>query len=233
MSYPDKVEPLPLTVKETEFGMDAALRGLRERGYYPPVVLDIGAAVGSWTESALRYWPHGEYYCIEALDERHPNLQALVERTGANVKILACGVADIDGVLEMGVTESLWDSSFAYQGSEMRHVNVFTLDTLFASNRIVPPSLLKLDVQGFEKKIISGGESALKHCSVILMECSFYPFCPSMGTLDDTIAFMSRRGYVPYEFVDLLRRPLDRAMGQCDIIFVRKNHWLIANTAWS
>ena len=53
-----------------------------------------------------------------------------------------------------------------------------------------------------------------------------------MRTLDQTIAFMSEHGFIPYEFVDFLRRPLDGAMGQCDILFVRSGHPLVGDRRW-
>ena len=229
----DRVPAVRSTLGNSEFGMDAALRGLRERGYYPPVVMDIGAAIGGWTKLASRYWPRSHFFCNEALEERRRDLEALARRGGTDITILMCGVADEDGVFKMGVTESLWDSSFAYEGKEARELRVFCLDTLLAEELIKPPSFLKLDVQGFETRIIRGGRAALKVCDVILMECAFYSFCSAMQTLDQTIGFMASHDYVPYEFVDLLRRPLDGAMGQCDLVFVRKNHWLVAQKSWA
>ena len=95
------------------------------------------------------------------------------------------------------------------------------------------PSFIKMDVQGFEKRVIDGGPSAFKHADLVLMECQFIPFCQDMRSLDETIAHMSSIGFVPYEFVDFLRRPLDGAMGQCDIMFVKKGHSLISNISWA
>jgi hypothetical protein len=54
-----------------------------------------------------------------------------------------------------------------------------------------------------------------------------------MRTLDVTIAYMSANNFIPYEFVDYLRRPLDGAMGQCDILFIRKDHPLVSKKQWS
>lgn len=51
-------------------------------------------------------------------------------------------------------------------------------------------------------------------------------------SLDQTIAFMSEHGFIHYEFVDFLRRPLDGAMGQCDILFVRSGHPLVSDRRW-
>jgi methyltransferase, FkbM family len=212
--------------------MDAALRGLRERGYNPPVILDIGAAAGGWSRHALRYWPASRFYCIEALEERRKELELLQGSTAHYVTVLICGVADHDGKLRMGITDSLWDSSFAYEGRSSREIEVFSLDTLLSQSKIEPPSFLKLDVQGYEIKILEGGKISLSRCDVILMECQFYKFCPDMRTLDKTIIYMSNLGFVPYEIVDVLRRPLDGAMGQCDFLFVRREHWLVSDSRW-
>ena len=62
----------------------------------------------------------------------------------------------------------------------------------------------------------------MRHADLILLECTFFAFCEDMRTLDVTIAYMSAHNFIPYEFVDYLRRPLDGAMGQCDILFIRK-----------
>jgi len=43
---------------------------------------------------------------------------------------------------------------------------------------------------------------------------------------------MAERNFIPYEFVDYLRRPLDGAMGQCDILFIRRGHPLISDVGW-
>jgi hypothetical protein len=104
---------------------------------------------------------------------------------------------------------------------------------LLSQGRIPPPSFVKIDVQGFEKRVLDGGVAAMRTAELVLMECQFFPFCEDMHTLDVTIADMSARGFVPYEFVDFLRRPLDGAMGQCDILFARRGHRLLADTRWA
>ena len=91
---------------------------------------------------------------------------------------------------------------------------------------------MKLDVQGYERLVLDGGERALRYADLVLMECAFFAFCESMCTLDVSIAYMAQRGFIPYEFVDFLRRPFDGAMGQCDLLFVRRDHPLASNKRW-
>jgi FkbM family methyltransferase len=217
---------------QPQFGMHVALTGLRDRGYVPDVVFDIGAADGSWTRQALQIWPKSRYVCFEPLAERRAALDALVAERPRQVLIQLLGVGDADCELSLGVTDFLWDSSFAYSGSSARIVPVRKLDSLFSEGLIPRPSFVKIDVQGFEKRVIDGGANVLSNTAFILMECTFIAFCDEMSTLDISIAFMSERGFIPYEFVDFLRRPLDGAMGQCDILFIKRNHQLVSNPVW-
>lgn len=214
-------------------GMVQALRGLRARGYVPDVVYDVGASDGSWTRMALDVWPRARFACFEPLEERRGALADLAAAHPRQISVVPVGVGDEDTTLSLGITDALWDSSFAYAGASARSVPVRRLDTLLGQGAIDPPDLVKLDVQGFERRALAGGLRAVAHAQVVLMECSFFPFCAEMVTLDQSIAFMADRGFVPYEFVDYLRRPLDGAMGQCDLLFVRRGHALLADARWS
>jgi FkbM family methyltransferase len=219
-------------IADSGIGMAATLSGLKHRGYVPRVVYDVGAADGSWTRQAMTYWPESTYVCFEPLAERKKDLDALQASRPSQILIEACGVGDADGELAMGVTDFLWDSSFAYSGSSARTVPVRRLDSLIATGTPMP-SFIKIDVQGFEKRVLDGGQAAMRHADLILMECTFFAFCEDMRTLDVTIAYMSANDFIPYEFVDYLRRPLDGAMGQCDILFIRKDHPLVSKKQWS
>ena len=223
---------MSLVSSQPPFGMHVTLTGLSGRGYCPDVVFDIGAADGSWTRHALQVWPKAHYVCFEPLAERRAALDTLVAECPSQVFLQPYGVGDADCELSLGVTDFLWDSSFAYGGSSARNVSVRKLDSLFAQGLIPRPSFVKIDVQGFEKRVVEGGENVLSNTDFVLMECTFIAFCEEMRTLDKSIAFMSERGFVPYEFVDFLRRPLDGAMGQCDILFIRMNHQLVSNRKW-
>lgn len=217
-----------------DFGMERALRGLAERGYTPEVVYDVGAADGAWTRLASTVWPNARFVCFEPLQERDEPLKRLARDLPGRVQAMQIGVGNEDSEMQMGVADGLWASSFAYGGVSERTLPVRRLDGLVASGVIPPASFLKLDVQGFELRVLEGASQlALAQVDFILMECQFFPFCEDMRTLDETIACMSKLGYVPYEFVEFLRRPLDGAMGQCDLIFARRGHSLVSDLRWA
>ncbi len=215
-----------------DFGMEAALSGLRHRGYKPAVVYDVGAAIGSWTALAAAFWPDSRFYCFEPLSERRAALAELA-KTSPQVAVHHIGISDTDGALELTVTDDLWGSSFAYTGTQHRSVPIRQIATLIEVDGLPPPNFLKVDVQGFERRVLKGAGNHLATCDLVLLECQFFAFSQEMTTLDEPIAMMSQSGFVPYEIVDFLRRPLDGAMGQCDIIFVRRNHELVADRRWA
>jgi FkbM family methyltransferase len=219
-------------IADRDFGMGVALNGLKQRGYSPRAIFDIGAADGAWARFALSVFPNAHIVCFEPLAERVTALEQLVSESKGKVRFLNVGVGDVDTELSIGITESLFDSSLAYGASISRTIPVRTLDTLFRTEHLELPSFVKIDVQGFEKRVIDGGPSVFSHADIVLMECQFLPFCKDMRTLDQTIAHMSSLGFIPYEFVDLLRRPLDGAMGQCDIMFIKRKHALVSKPVW-
>lgn len=182
---------------------------------------------------ALDSWAHARFHCFEPLEARREQLTSLAARHPGRITYHGLGVSDTDGELALGVTEDLWASSFAYEGVKSQPARVRSLDSLLSQNAIPKPDFVKIDVQGFERRVIEGGRETLAACDFILMECAFYPFCQEMRRLDETIAFMSGKGFAPYEFVDFLRRPVDGAMGQCDILFIRKDHRLMRDARWS
>lgn len=224
---PEPPPPAPL------FGMQTALEGLAARGFSPRIVFDIGASNGAWTELAAPLWPEAHFHCFEPLEQRRAAMEEMKQRYPGRITHHALGVGDADGELSLGVTEDLWASSFAYKGASAQTAPVRTLDSLLQEGAIAPPQLVKIDVQGFERRVIEGGRRTLEACDFVLMECAFYPFCADMQRLDQSIAFMAEAGFAPYEFVDFLRRPADGAMGQCDILFIRREHAWMKDTRWA
>jgi FkbM family methyltransferase len=213
-------------------GMDLCLNALAQREYSPQVVLDIGAAQGSWTKLAMQSWPDAEYFMIEPLEERLTALQVLTNQHN-NIKFMLAAAGSEPGTLHIDVTPDLDSSSLMYSGSASREVPIISIDNLFDEGVIKQPDFIKIDVQGYELKVLSGAKKVLKSSDFILLELQFFRFSSEMILLHESIVWMNEQGFQPYEIVDVLRRPLDNAMGQCDILFIRKDHWLLKNQNWS
>jgi len=65
-----------------------------------------------------------------------------------------------------------------------------------------------------------------------LLEVSWLRIGP-VPLLEEVLGVMTGRGYVPYDIFGQNYRPLDRALWQTDILFLRRDSTLLQNTAWS
>jgi hypothetical protein len=49
----------------------------------------------------------------------------------------------------------------------------------------------------------------------------------------EVVCFMNRNGYVLFEIIDILRRPLDHALAQIDAVFVKQDSELRRDHRWA
>jgi hypothetical protein len=84
------------------------------------------------------------------------------------------------------------------------------------------PLLLKLDVQGFEDKVIAGGENVVARAKIIIIEVSFQPLYEGGLLFDDIYRILKERGFAYHGNFDQLLSPKDGRALQADAIFCRK-----------
>jgi hypothetical protein len=83
------------------------------------------------------------------------------------------------------------------------------------------PLLLKLDVQGFEDKVIIGGEDVVARAKIIIIEVSFLPLYEGAPLFDDIYQILKTRGFTYNGNFDQLLSPEDGRPLQADAIFSR------------
>ena len=226
------MESLQLLHK-SEIGMEACLRGLKSRGFNPKVVFDVGAAKGEWTKLAIRYWPTAEYTLFEPLIEREIDLNNL-QKKHPNVNYVLTALGAKTKEVELGVNkENLYVSSLMFKGDETRKVLQQSIHDLARSGKLLQPDFIKIDVQGAQLLVLEGAKDTIKNCSLILLEVPFYRFSQAHSIFHEYIIWMTEHQFIPYEIVDVLRRPVDGAMGQCDILFCKVGHKLMSDHRWN
>ncbi len=104
--------------------------------------------------------------------------------------------------------------------------------SLIDKNDIPIPDLMKIDVQRFELEVLKGGESCFGYTEVFILEVSLFQFLENQPLLHEVINFMLDRNYVLYDFLNMAHRPLDRALGQIDACFVRRDGLLRDSDRW-
>jgi FkbM family methyltransferase len=215
------------------FGLDLvprsvdALERLARTGVKVRTVLDIGAALGDWTRSTAAVFPSAVYVLVEPLEEFSQCLESASR--GVNGSVVQAAAASTSGEGTLHVHRDLVGSSLLREregptvDGEPRTVATTTIDELVADRQLGSPFLVKLDVQGAELDVLSGAKKTLGQASAVVVEVSFFSFYFGGARFEDLISTMHDAGLVVYDVENLSRRPLDGALAQADVYFVRED----------
>ena len=206
----------------------ASMRGVLEHSkklnFYPKTVIDVGAAYG--TRSLWEAFPSARHILIEPLEEHKPALDDLAKRF-PNMEYIIAAATKKSGSITINVHRDL-DGTSLYLEDEDSNVNgvtrvvpAVTLDEVSKGRKLEGPYLIKLDVQGAELDVLQGGAETLRDTEYIILETVLFQFFVNGPQIFDAITFMREKGFVVYDIFDLYYRPLDGAMSQVDIAFVK------------
>lgn len=228
-------------MKNSEVSMSACLDGLVWRGFKPKVIFDIGAAIGSWSRRVAKLWSNTEIHMFEPLSERKDRLIETCNDFPSRVYYHSLALSDHRGLANFGVNKNnLFISSLLYENpvhqgkvGSPRKVQLDTLDRMYAEGLIPQPNFIKIDVQGAQMLVLMGAKKVLQNTDLVLLEVPMYKFSPKHWVLLDYVKWMDKFDFVMYEIVDVLRRPFDGAMGQIDVLFCKKDHFLYSKNEWN
>ncbi len=206
----------------------AALLRAKQNGLAPRTVIDVGAAWGEWSRQCATVFPDARYVLVEPLAEYRASLEKVIAELSSAVLVPSVAAA-APGTLTFHVHPDLEGSSVYREGDDAqvngtpRELPATTVDAIAREYNIAGPCLLKLDVQGAELDALRGAEETLKKTEYVILETSLFAAYDGVPLLHEVVAFMAARGFVPYDILGLLYRPLDGALCQADVCFVKEN----------
>jgi len=212
--------------------MDDVLRHLKSMGVNPKTVFDIGVADG--TEDLYQAFPKSHFVLVEPLKEFEPYMLSMTEKY--DLEYVVAAASDENGSLNINVHPDLCGTSLMKEvegkivDGEERTVPTIRLDEFVREKKLSPPFLIKIDVQGAELQVLAGASDILDQAAAIILEVSLFGFFVGGPQFSDVVAYMKEKGFVVYEILDARNRPLDGALAQVDMMFVkedgelRKNH---------
>lgn len=135
------------------------------------VVYDIGANVGYFSLLAsVLVGPEGQVFAFEPLPRNiHYLRRHLQVNRIKNIKVIEAAVSDHDGEASFSRGPSSAMGHLAAEG-EIR-AKMVCLDSLVAMEKIAPPGVIKLDVEGAEYDVLRGARLLLEaYCPIIFLD---------------------------------------------------------------
>lgn len=216
----------------------ADLRGfsafLRKRGFCPGTVVDVGVADGTF--ELYEAFPAAFHLLVEPMSEFEPVMKFICRRYNADYVVAAASNRSEEARIyfsdNMHGASMLSDESTA--SWSMRKIPSVRLDQVVKDYDCRPPFMIKVDVQGFEHVVLEGASGFLEDTDVIVLETALFRFREDRPLFDETIAFMKQLGFVPFDLFGGYTRPLDGALAQIDVAFVKENgHFRQNHDYWS
>lgn len=195
-------------------------------------IIDVGANSGPFAFAARVFLPEAAIYAFEPLPDCYGRLLNNLNPFG-NFTAYQTAIGDQNGQM------AIWKSDFSESSSilpmgelhkqafpntaNMQAVNVpiSRLDDFLERMSLVPPVLLKIDVQGYEDKVIGGAAKTLEKMNWVMIEMSFQPLYEGQPLFDDIYQSLISRGFKFAGNLEALFSPLDGSILQSDGIFYR------------
>lgn len=194
-------------------------RRLRDLGWKPDFIVDVGASSGVWSWTVYEAFPEARYFLCDPLFERY-NASTLAP----NMERVQAAVSDKPGTAHFTVTSDLYGSSLldvANQSGAIE-VPVTTVDAIVAERGAKGRCMIKVDVQFAEHLVLDGAlETLHNHCDVLVLETTLHRVLPEAWTLTELTQRLVALGFRMFEQVGCWRDPVSGEAVQYDFAFVR------------
>ena len=177
------------------------------------VVYDIGANTGVFSSAVAKLSNVSTVYAFEPIPEVYERcVQHLGPFPHAHCYNVALGDMNQQaGIFVSEFTPSssllpmapLHQAEFPYTARVIRQeVQVVRLDDFVLEHQLQPPYFVKIDVQGFEDRVLRGGEQTIKSAKYCMIEMSLVPLYETSVLFDDIYHQMRELGFQLMGFVD-------------------------------
>ena len=169
-------------------------------------VLDIGANQGQFAQRARRLFPDAMIYSFEPIPRIFRELVKLRSRD-SRFETINCALGERSGEIDFEENEFSGSSSvlpltekalqafpFTSKTKKIR-VAVQRLDDWAETRKLDAPMLVKLDVQGFEDRVIAGGIRTIKDSAVVISEVTFSPMYEGQVLFDRIYRDLTGSGF--------------------------------------
>jgi FkbM family methyltransferase len=196
-------------------------------------IVDVGAHEGEFASAARAVLPTAHLYAFEALDDccrrlrqkfvRDRSFEAFQVAVGeghGSVTFRRSGFSEASSVLPMA---PLHAAAFPWTARTVPlTVSLAALDDYADMMDLQPKVLLKIDVQGYEDRVLRGARRLLAHVDYVLVEVCFDLQYEGQAAFRAVHELLAGAGLAYAGNMEQLLSPLDGSVMQADAFFVRE-----------
>lgn len=217
-------QPAPPWVHQSFIEIHECMTRLKNMGYRPDLVIDVGASTGIWSYYVAEVFTASKFLLFEPMFSRYPakNVKPgfLVEEKAAGAK---------PGRIIFNVSDDLYNSSLIAVSDvatriEELDVEITTVDKAVSDHALTGRAILKVDVQYAEHLVLEGAEKTLADMAdFVLLELTFAPPVETARDFTQMVNLMDSYGFRPFDDIGGWRSPKTGFSDQKDFMFVRKD----------
>lgn len=198
------------------------------------VIFDVGAHAGQFAKMFARFAPDGRVYAFEPSSYALSVLRQALRWNGMkHVEVEPYGLSDAPGKftlstpLKRGHAEvgfglaHLGEDHNDRRPQRVETIEVRTLDSFVEEKRLTRLDFLKADVEGWEARMLAGGQGALARFKPrIFIEVVESSLQRANSTASDIFSLLSAIGYRAHKLsANATLTPVDGFAGDCDYFF--------------
>ena len=193
--------------------------------FYPHRILDIGANIGQFHEMAKIQFPDSYIFSIEASSDCEPYLQKITDQYHIGLLTKDDSVYNFYSRKDTGTGSgnSIYrELTSWYDDSNLEVIQKqgTRLDDLFTDESEF--DLVKIDTQGSELDILSGGKLLCSKAKGILLEVSLTRYNENSPLIAEVHEFMRNFGYDAREVLGVGHHPKTGELIQNDILYIKR-----------
>lgn len=184
------------------------LLGLKTRPIQ--TIIDVGANTGQFAQMISQFFPNAALHCFEPLPGPFAQLEEWSKSQHGRVIPYNLALGDSDAEVEMYLHSDHTPSSSLLPTTKLNEqyypftkeqslvaVRQTTLDAALATAQAswAPEILIKLDVQGYENRVIAGGSKVFSEASACILEVCLDGLYEEQARFPDLLMMLGNFGY--------------------------------------
>jgi FkbM family methyltransferase len=196
-------------------------------------ILDIGGNIGLFSKTMRQMLPDAQIYAFEPLPSCYAQMTRLM-KGDAKYQGFNCGLGEKQEDLLIQQNSHAPSSSFLQLGDKHKEAFPFTaetrqikvpvcrLDDLAKDLNLGKNLMIKVDVQGFEDKVLRGGLETFSKAKLLILELSYQELYKGQPLFDDIYQELMKLGFKFCGTMEQMPEPTTREFLDADCIFIKK-----------